>query len=342
MGELESTFASEVILLAAARAGLSAERILSKARIPKHRLSHLRAGGPTIRIGEHLEILKAAHELTDRALLRSVGEIDFLENPMAGALASLPTLRRAQEFAHGVIAHCSTWVSPQLLPDGSRVRNVLAHSGRLDLSRQHNIELHHSLWITMLRQLDIPLHDVVLRFSHGRLHEREHYEAVFPGLQTEFDAPANEILYPAELFDRPMPYAGVRRYGPYLEDLLTSLAAVLPEAGQLVRLDLDDALLGRNPPSLQLEHVAGRIGVPARTVQHRLKSIGVSFRTLVDEARARHFPRLYAAHSDDRARLARHLGWDNERSLRRHLPRLLATTGAHGGAPADESARPPS
>lgn len=109
------------------------------------------------------------------------------------------------------------------------------------------------------------------------------YEALF-GAPVGFASPIDEVVLPAELFDRPMPMANEAMHAYFQRHADAALAQLgpAPSLPDRVRAFVADRL---PDGGATLEAAARSLGMSARTLQRRLRAEGASFEDLVDAAR---------------------------------------------------------
>ncbi|MBL1074236.1 AraC family transcriptional regulator [Nocardia sp. 2] len=121
-----------------------------------------------------------------------------------------------------------------------------------------------------------------IRFRHPRPADTARHRAMF-GVEPEFDAPANEIVFDAAYLDLPLPQANewARSTCEQLcRDLLAKRHARTGVSGTV------RDLLVRNPAEIPDQAaVAAELFMSPRTLSRRLHEEGTSFRALLDEVR---------------------------------------------------------
>lgn len=160
---------------------------------------------------------------------------------------------------------------------------------------------------------------VAVSFQHSGDGAASAYHQVFCGSVT-FDAPFNELRFPASWLSRPIASAEPALFA-FLErraaELGSSLQAALDLRQEVCRVVA--AALPQGVPSI--ECVARRLGTGHRTLQRRLQEQGTGYRELVDDLR---FERCQALLVDDALTVdvvSSRLGFSNARAFRRAVRR---------------------
>lgn len=200
------------------------------------------------------------------------------------------------------------------LRDGRAVRPVLAEATL-------------AFWATMIRQtcaVARPFAEVW--FAHER------HRAWTPTRLAHFDAklcfgrPINALVLPAELLDarfassRPELSVHLATLARRLESDLTSADDPRSRLAARVRRDLTRGEL------LPLERAARALGTSARTLQRDLRTAGLTYREVVDNARRELAPALLADPDVKVETVAKQLGYADARSFRRACLRWFGKT----------------
>ncbi|WP_437811210.1 AraC family transcriptional regulator ligand-binding domain-containing protein [Sorangium sp. So ce1078] len=168
---------------------------------------------------------------------------------------------------------------------------------------------------------------LAVRFRHRRRGSAGAYEQIFDA-PVEFGAPCDELVFRREHLEMPF-----RSADPRLCEILEELAQLRLQQQRLadasppaapsgfvdeVRHALRECIAEGNP---NIDHVAERMGVSARTLQRQLREQGTSHRALLAETRAALVDRYLASAPPSRHALAAELGYASARSASRALRR---------------------
>lgn len=152
-------------------------------------------------------------------------------------------------------------------------------------SSNQAMQLSLSIWYTLGCFLGgVSSAPVEVHFSYSAPDKHSEYQRVF-GSRVFFDAPMTKLVFEKSLLERPIVYSQPDAHQLLLQQLQQADKAELAPAEELaakLRRTLK-AQLGSGKTSLT--DTAQRLGIPTRTLQHRLKREGVCFRSLLDEVR---------------------------------------------------------
>ncbi|MDI1479569.1 AraC family transcriptional regulator [Polyangium sp. y55x31] len=128
-----------------------------------------------------------------------------------------------------------------------------------------------------------PASPLAIRFRGEPPPDHAAYEAVFDA-PVSFSSPIDEVVLPADIFERPMPLANEAMHAYFQRHADAALAELGPDASLLARLRT--FIADRLPEgSASLASAAAAFGMSARTLQRRLRAEGTSFEDLVDGVR---------------------------------------------------------
>ncbi|MDC0740431.1 AraC family transcriptional regulator [Polyangium mundeleinium] len=128
-----------------------------------------------------------------------------------------------------------------------------------------------------------PVSPEVIRFRGEPPPDHAAYRAVFHAPVT-FGSPIDEVVLPADLFERAMPLANEAMHAYFQRHADAALARLGPETSLLSRLRTFVA--DRLPEGgASLAAAAASLGMSGRTLQRRLRAEGTSFEDLVDGVR---------------------------------------------------------
>jgi AraC-like DNA-binding protein len=172
--------------------------------------------------------------------------------------------------------------------------------------------------------LNEPLRGVEARFSH-RADQRllARYRASFNG-EVRFGARHTELVFPRRLLDAPLASADANLLAVLLktaEDKRSQPSPRLPLTDQ-VRRALREAL---SRDDAQLDAVARRLGLTARSLQRRLKDEGTAFQAVRDEMR-RELADLYLGRGMSIAEISFLLGFSEPSAFFRAFKRWTGLT----------------
>jgi AraC-like DNA-binding protein len=137
-----------------------------------------------------------------------------------------------------------------------------------------------AMGFNIMRELCGAVPDEV-QLSHKRPTDVEPYRRFFR-VPVSFDAEQSALIYPARLLERPVLGADPRRRATLEETVVKYSQGVLPSvADQVVRILRPRVLFG----DFTLEAVAHCLTMHPRTLNRRLRSEGMTFRRLLNEAR---------------------------------------------------------
>jgi AraC-like DNA-binding protein len=171
-------------------------------------------------------------------------------------------LREDPCAARAIYAH------PEIAPDNARFDTELALTLILGIGKR-------------FLRTDTPPYRV--RFAHPRPASTTEHERIFR-CEIDWDAPANEIVFAPRLLDQPHPY----RDEPLCELLKARAEELLARHRSEDRLPerVRDLLkYGAEVGGADVDEVARRLGLSARSLQRRLRARGVSLSALIDDAR---------------------------------------------------------
>ncbi len=149
---------------------------------------------------------------------------------------------------------------------------------------RHTDEFITAFLVTVLRTLvDLPRLAVV-RFQHPRPADTSALGAFFGGAALEFEQELNGLGFDERVLDLPVKTGDAALFA-YLEEHAVAALASRPKADDLVdklRHAIRDALEGGEP---NVERLAVRLNLSARTLQRRLSELGTTFQEVLDAVR---------------------------------------------------------
>jgi AraC-like DNA-binding protein len=162
-------------------------------------------------------------------------------------------------------------------------------------------------------------------FSHRRSGALAPLTEFFGTNQIEFGQPTNGFSWPSQLLKAPM-----RTGDPVLYEILAGRErdqahSPSTDFASRVRLALKRSLEARQP---DIEHVATGLRMSPRTLQRRLEKDGLSFQSLLDEARATLSRALLEDSRLPLGEIAYRLGYDRSSSFVRAFRRWTGSTPA--------------
>ncbi len=141
------------------------------------------------------------------------------------------------------------------------------------------------------------------------------------GSELRFGADVSVLWYPpgAELLEVSRDCGTIKAL---LEPRLTADMAALGAGGTSLLREVEQAVAAKLAcGDVRIEAIAGELGVSVRTLQVRMKSVGLSFRALVDEARHRQALMLVGDGTVSLAEVATGLGFASQSSFARAFQR---------------------
>lgn len=233
---------------------------------------------------------------------------------------SAPTLRDGLMAAvrHGALLNETS--KTQLFVDGeiAVIRDGPAAAGAR--WPRHKAEFVMAAYVLLtLEWAGVRLQPVAVSFQHSPPRSLDHHHAIFGGDIT-FDAPHNEMRFPAAWLSRPMQGAEPELFR-FLDRRAGELGATLDAQRDLLGevRRVVTASLPVGVPSI--EDVARSLGTGHRTLQRRLQDEGTGFRELVDEVRFRHCRTLLVDDSLTIDVVSSRLGFSDARAFRRAVRR---------------------
>lgn len=187
------------------------------------------------------------------------------------------------------------------------------------------------MFIRLLRFLasDSSFRPVEVRFVHAQPHEgpyqRPEYQQVF-GEQVLCEQPRAALVFSNEQLTRPSRYACPPLHQIHEEQLSKTLTETLQSTDSILP-KLRAAIFARLARgSLDIESVAGDLGLSVRTLQRRLAASGSDFQSLVDERRRRQALEHLDRPELSISQVARLSGFSDDRAFYRAFQRWLGMT----------------
>ena len=273
--------AAEKALAAAEAAGIEPRRLLCLAGIDE--------APDELSFAELCELYEQAALLTgDDAFGLHVGERTSAR--MYGRLgyvaANCPTFGAA---LNGLVEFQGLWtkaVGLELLERRGTAVLRYWHKDRLEPERrrQESEQMLAALLTFARSVLDLPLRPKQVRFEHRRPADVAEYKRIF-GCPLVFGARHNDLMFTPETLALPLPSADPVLGRLMAEEAESALARQRRGEPLLDRLRgrLEAAMLEGRPVSLTA--LASEADLTPRTLQRRLRSSGLTFRRLVEEAR---------------------------------------------------------
>lgn len=258
------------------------------------------------------------HAATGRMQAGTFGVVGFMAR-------SAPTLRDGliAVVRHGAVLNETS--KTQLFVDGdvAVIRDGPAASGAR--WPRHKAEFVMAAYVLLTFEwAGVARQPVAVSFQHEAPLQLESHHAVF-GTDLTFEAPYNQLRFPAEWLTRPMQGAEPELFR-FLERRAGELGAALDVErdllGELRRVVA--ASLPSGVPSI--EEVARSMGTGHRTLQRRLQDEGTGFRELVDQVRFQHCRTLLVDHSLTIDVVSSKLGFSDARAFRRAVRRWTGLT----------------
>lgn len=178
--------------------------------------------------------------------------------------------------------------------------------------------------MNLVRQLcDQPVLPREVSFRHRARASTDNHDTYF-GIPVRFEAELNEIVFPREVFDMPIPKANAALYGHLIQHLELSLGTISPQQTSRIVRQYFIHHLDQGKPTKS--SVARAHGMSPRTLLRRLHDEGTSFELLLTEVR-RDMALVYVA--DDSIPLtevASRLGYSEPSPFYRAFSRWFGST----------------
>lgn len=273
------------ILDEVARQGVAADQVLLGSDLTPEDLRDMRT---LVDIDQYEHIVTRAMELArDPGLGLSVGinAPESMFQLMSYLAASVPTLRHAFELFQHYSGLFVDDLRLSLVERGEEAEFSFGfHAGAEDNTARFASECMSTFCIRLVGQhFAKGMRAHRLHFKHARPSYHHRYETFF-GCPIMFGQDSYSMFFDADLLDRPQPHADSA-----MTHVLRSAAdEMLRTFGQRVSTaERLRALLRREPDlcSVDLKKLAANIGMTPRSMRRRLATEGVTFSTLLQEAR---------------------------------------------------------
>jgi AraC-like DNA-binding protein len=240
-------------------------------------------------------------------------------------LRALDTAEQGLRASYELLAELSNIFRVLIETDGD-VTRVQYTPARPDLPGLAQMEQFHMAIFTLnfRKWVDSDYRPRAIHARHSPPPDTRPYAALFR-CPVRFGAPENVV----ELDSRVLAYP-LRMADPELRKaiapLLAELRAGLPGSDALVHALRNGIALHLGEGRLTLRHTAARMGIAARTLQHRLRQVGTTFQQLVDEVRAGRATTLLASGNYSVSDIAFRLGYGSTAAFHRAFRRWTGQT----------------
>jgi AraC-like DNA-binding protein len=240
-------------------------------------------------------------------------------------LASIDTAGDALRISYEMLADFSNLLRVRIESEGGLTRVHYAETRRDAPGLAQMLQFHLANFTRNFRLMvsaDYNPRAVYLR--HAAPPDPTPYRELFR-CPVHFGAPASLVELDSAVLAHPMRLANPE-LRKAIAPLIEALRAGLPGSDAVVRAIRDEIAPHLGAGRLTLARIAARLGVPARTLQHRLQHAGTGFQQLVDEARAARATTLLADPRYTVSDIAFRLGYGSTAAFHRAFRRWTGHT----------------
>ena len=254
---------------------------------------------------------------SSNAILRSVGD-EFEWTRFA--LFSLPTLRESIRLGSESWQKVATPIDLISREGEAGLESVLQFRQPPGPNGDIVMEYHMAQICTpLLTAPEVPVLPDRISFTHAPRASKTAYRDTF-GVEVEFNAQTNSNYLSNAKLDLPLKHPDNKLAKIAYQTFMKEAGRFQLDAGNTAMVALQILRHEKLPEKWHLQGMAGRLGIPPRTLQYHLKKAGTSFHALLDMAR-QELAQQYRERGLSQASIAEKLGFADEGSLRKAFQR---------------------